>query len=83
MICMITKKCRIKKLQLYLFSTTKNIKINFRSRPRVKGFEGVFEAAACDVRVPIGGSNIFVAEHVLDEAEVGAVIEQVGRKRVA
>ena len=35
------------------------------------------------VRVQLGRREVSVAEHLLDAAEVGAALEQVGRERVA
>src|ERR687891_1029338 len=35
------------------------------------------------VRVQLGGREVGMAEHLLDAAEVGAALEQVGRERMA
>ena len=43
----------------------------------------LFEALGGDVRVDLRGSEAGVAEKFLDRAEVGAAVEQVGRRRVA
>ena len=39
----------------------------------MEGFEGGFEAVAGDVGVAVGGADIFMAEHVLNEAKIGPV----------
>ena len=41
------------------------------------------EAVLVDVGVDLGGGDIGVAEHFLDDAEVGAVVEEVGGEAVA
>ena len=41
------------------------------------------QAAAVDVAVDLGGRERAVAEQLLDHAQVGAALEQVGRERVA
>ena len=41
------------------------------------------EAVLVDVGVDLGGGDVGVAEHFLDDAEVGAVIEEVGGEAVA
>jgi hypothetical protein len=45
--------------------------------------EGGLQAASGDVCITVGCADIFVAEHLLDEAEVGPVFEKMRRKRVA
>ena len=41
------------------------------------------EVLAVDVGVDLGGGEVGVAEHLLDRAEVGAALEQVGGEAVA
>ena len=41
------------------------------------------EAVLVDVGVDLGGGDVGVAEHFLDDAEVGAVVEEVGGEAVA
>src|SRR3954447_5956569 len=41
------------------------------------------EAPGRDVRVDLGRREVLVAEQLLDDAEVGAAVEQVRRERVA
>ena len=43
----------------------------------------VAEAGAVDVDVDFGGSDAFVAQHLLDGTQVGSAFEQVGGKTVA
>ena len=43
----------------------------------------VFEAFLVDVGVDLGGSDVGVAEEFLDDAQVGAVLQEVGGERVA
>ena len=43
----------------------------------------VAEAVGVDVGVDLGGAYALVAEHALDDAQVGAVLEQVGGEGVA
>ncbi len=40
-------------------------------------------SAVGDMRVPLGGSEISMTEHLLDRAEIGATLEQVRREGVA
>ena len=40
------------------------------------------EAVLVDVGVDLGGGDVGVAEHFLDDAEVGAVVEEVGGEAV-
>ena len=41
------------------------------------------EAVLVDVGVDLGGGDVGVAEHFLDDAEVGAVVEEVGGEAMA
>ena len=41
------------------------------------------EAVLVDVGVDLGGGDVGVAEHFLDDPEVGAVVEEVGGEAVA
>ena len=41
------------------------------------------EAILVDVGVELGGGDVGVAEHFLDDAEVGAVVEEVGGEAMA
>ena len=43
----------------------------------------VLQALLVDVGVDLGGGDVGVAEEFLDDAEVGAVLEQVGGEGVA
>ena len=56
-----------------------------RAPPRVRvRLEVQLAAAAIGyVRVELGRREVGVAEHLLDAAQVGAALEQVGRERVA
>ena len=49
----------------------------------VASVEGFVEVGVADVGVAIGGGDIYVTEHFLDDSEIGAVVEEVGGKRVA
>ena len=49
-----------------------------RSRTRVELLVNALEAGCLDMGVDLGGGDIGVAEHFLDGAEVGAVLEEVG-----
>ena len=53
------------------------------ARVRVRVEVGLAPAPVGDVRVDLGRREVGVAEHLLDAAEVGAALEQVGRERVA
>jgi len=44
---------------------------------------GAAEAFDADVGVDLSGGDVGVAEHFLDGAEVGTVVEEMGRKGVA
>lgn len=46
----------------------------------MKGLEGGFQAPACDVGVAIGGANVLMPKHVLDQPQIGPIFEQMGRK---
>ena len=52
-------------------------------RVRVRLEVGLATAPVGDVGVELGRRQIGVAEHLLDAAEVGAALEQVGGERVA
>ncbi len=41
------------------------------------------EAVLVDVGVDLGGGDVGMAEHFLDDSEVGAVVEEVGGEAVA
>ena len=41
------------------------------------------EAVLVDVGIDLGGGDVGVAEHFLDDAEVGAVVEEMGGEAVA
>ena len=41
------------------------------------------EAVLVDVGVDLGGGDVGMAEHILDDSEVGAVVEEVGGEAVA
>lgn len=56
---------------------------NDRLGAGVEFFVDGAEAVLVDVGVDLGGGDVGVAEHFLDNAEVGAVIEEVGGKAVA
>lgn len=47
------------------------------------GEDVVAEGGAVEVDVDLGGGDAFVAEHLLDGAEVCSAFEQVGGERVA
>ena len=47
---------------------------------RVVGEDFVAEDGAVEVEVDFGGLDAFVAEHLLDGAQIGAPFEQVSRK---
>ena len=47
---------------------------------RVVGEDFVAEDGAVEVEVDFGGLDAFVAEHLLDGAQIGAAFEQVSRK---
>ncbi len=49
----------------------------------MKFFMDIFESVLVNMGVDLGGSNIAVAEHHLHGAQVGAVVEQMGGKRMA
>ena len=51
--------------------------------PRMMGEDGGLPGGGVDVGVDLGGEDGFVAEHFLDDAEVGAVFDEVGREGVA
>ena len=53
-----------------------------RLRSRVKLPMDGFQPLLVDVRVNLGRRNIGVAEHFLDDPQVGAVAEQMRRKTV-
>src|SRR5205807_1068867 len=50
-------------------------------RPRVCVFVDLQEALAGNVRVPLRGRQCSVAEQLLDPAQVGAHVEQMGGER--
>ncbi len=49
----------------------------------MEGLEGVLQVLLADVGVAVGGGDAGVAEHFLDDAQVGAVFEKVGGEGVA
>src|SRR5580704_16971027 len=51
--------------------------------PRVKVVMGFLDAALVDVRIDLCCRYIRVPEHFLDDAQVRAVVEQVGGETVA
>lgn len=49
----------------------------------MKGFKCLGQMALADVGIAIGRRDIGMPKHLLDDAQVGAVFQKVGRKRVA
>jgi hypothetical protein len=48
----------------------------------VEAFVGLLQVFAGDVRVDLGRGNVRVAEHLLDGADVGVILDQMRRKRM-
>lgn len=46
----------------------------------MKGVESCFEAPASDVSIAVGRPDILMPQHILDEAEIGAIFEEMGGK---
>lgn len=44
---------------------------------------GFFDATLIDVGIDLGRRNVRVPEHFLDDAQIGAVVEEVGGETVA
>ncbi len=58
-----------------------NLLCNFLGS-RVKSLVVLLQLGVCDVRVDLGGRNICMAEHLLNRANVGAVLNEMGGKRM-
>ena len=56
---------------------------NWRLSPRMMLQDRGLPGGGVDVGVDLGGEDEFVAEHFLDDAEVGAVFDEVGGEGVA
>ena len=80
-----------RKIQLLTLKSLPNgswkIEPNFRGnlpapRAGMEAIMGLFEALLVDVSVDLGGGDVGVAEHFLDDAEVATIVEQVAGKAV-